>query len=88
MAKPAGPIIAHGATGPVIGATVVAGYHGSAQAGKGGSAQAGDYGSISIRWYDGTRYRLAVGYVGEDGIMPNTMYHVVGGKLVQKGATT
>ena len=62
----------------VIGGTATAGYS--------GTATAGDCGIISIRWWYGDRYRLAIGYVGEDGIEPNTAYCVSGGKLFKKVA--
>jgi len=40
-------------------------------------------GEIRIRWWDGVRYRLAVGYVGEGGIEPDTKYRVEAGMLVK-----
>jgi hypothetical protein len=51
-----------------------AGDYGQATAGDSGQATAGYEGIITIKWYDGGRYRLAVGYVGEDGIEPNVAY--------------
>jgi len=68
-----------------------AGDYGQATAGDGGKAIAGDRGQatagyngeIHICYYDGARYRTAVGYVGEDGIKPNVAYEVVSGKLVE-----
>ena len=36
-----------------------------------------------IRWWGGKRYRLCVGYVGEDGIEANVAYKVVDGKLTE-----
>ncbi len=65
------------------GGTATAGYAGTATAGDYGTAVAGDYGEIRIRWFDGRRYRLAAGYVGEDGIKANTPYRVVDGKLTE-----
>ena len=62
--------------------SATAGYRGSATAGYYGTATAGDCGTVCIKWWDGDRYRLVVGYVGEDGIEPNTPYRVVDGKLV------
>ena len=60
----------------IIGGTATAGYD--------GTATAGDGGTIVIKWWDGSRYRLAVGYVSEDGIEPNVPYRVDGaGKLVR-----
>ena len=63
--------------------TATAGDCGTATAGYYGTATAGDCGEIRIRWLDGWRYRLAVGYVGEDGIKANTPYRVVDGKLTE-----
>ena len=63
--------------------TATAGDYGTAAAGYDGTATAGDDGEIRIRWFDGRRYRLAVGYVGEDGIKANTPYRVVNGKLTE-----
>jgi hypothetical protein len=57
------------------------GYYGWACTGRNGAAKAGIDGTISILWWDGKRNRLAVGYVGEDGIKADTLYQVVSGKL-------
>lgn len=65
------------------GGTATAGNRGTATTGEDGTATAGDGGRIQITWYDGSRYRLAVGYVGEDGIEPQVAYQVVEGKLVR-----
>lgn len=56
----------------------------SATAGEGGTATAGEGGEVHIRHYDGRRYRIAVGYVGEDDIDPGTAYVVTEGKLTRK----
>ncbi len=53
-----------------------AGHSGQATAGYYGQATAGRYGTITIRRWDGVRYRLAVGYVGEDGIQPGVAYRL------------
>jgi hypothetical protein len=66
--------------------TATAGYAGTATAGNRGTATAGDDGIIQVRWFDGNRYRLATGYVGEDGIEANVTYVVVDGKLTKKGS--
>jgi hypothetical protein len=60
--------------------TATAGDRGTATAGYRGTATAGDEGTVCVHWYDGTasRYRLAVGYVGEDGIEANVPYRVEG----------
>jgi len=63
---------------------VAAGDDGRAVVGLQGTAAAGDGGVICVRWYDGSRYRLAVGYVGEDGIEPGVAYRCSpGGRLVR-----
>ena len=62
--------------------TATAGYSGTATAGYSGTATAGDYGTatageggiLSLRWYDGKRYRIETFYVGENGILPNQAY--------------
>jgi hypothetical protein len=65
------------------GGTATAGDRGTATAGYGGTATAGDLGTICIKHWDGSRYRLAVGYVGEGGIKPGVAYRVCDGKLVE-----
>lgn len=52
----------------IPGAVVVAGNY--------GTATAGEEGILCIRWRDARRYRLAVAYVGENGIKPDTKYRV------------
>jgi hypothetical protein len=59
------------------------GYSGWAVAGANGSAVAAENGIVTILWWDGKRYRVVTGYVGEDGIKPATKYRVEGGKLVE-----
>ncbi|MCK9463135.1 MAG: hypothetical protein M0R80_26225, partial [Proteobacteria bacterium] len=70
------------ATG-IQGSASATGYKGSASAtGREGTAlsfhcaEAGDKGTIIIKWWDETaeRFRVTVGYVGEDGIKPKTKY--------------
>ncbi|WP_374312486.1 hypothetical protein [Dongia sp.] len=53
-------------------------------AGYNATASAGPNGVIALTWHDGTRRRVTVGYVGEDGIEPNVDYRVDDtGKLVK-----
>ena len=73
----------NGCDGPIVGATVVAGNNGTATAGDCGTATAGYRGTIQIRWWDGNRSRTAVGYVGENGILPNVAYRVESGVFVE-----
>jgi hypothetical protein len=54
--------------------TSTSGDYGRSTSGYRGTSTSGDYGTLAIRWWDGSRYRLAVGYVGEDGIEPNVAY--------------
>jgi hypothetical protein len=60
-----------------------AGDGGTATAGDRGTATAGYGGTVQVRYwdYDKQRYRVATGYVGEDGFLANTAYRVVQGKL-------
>ncbi|MEK9723564.1 MAG: hypothetical protein VW405_08770, partial [Rhodospirillaceae bacterium] len=67
--------------------TATAGECGTATAGYGGTATAGYRGTISIRWPDGTRHRLAVGYVGDNGVEPGVAYRADDdGRLVRADA--
>jgi hypothetical protein len=56
--------------------TAKAGDYGTATAGDCGTAMAGHGGTICIKYYDvqKDRYRIAIAYVGENGIMPNRKY--------------
>ena len=58
--------------------TATAGDFGTATAGDFGTATAGEKGEIRLRWYDekADRYRTVIGYVGEDGIKPDTPYRL------------
>jgi hypothetical protein len=58
------------------GGTATAGYCGTATAGYCGTATAGYGGTLVIKWYDGARYRMAVGYVGEAGIVAGKPYRL------------
>ena len=85
-------LLAHGCAGrAVVGATLsagvrgtaTAGYYGTATAGYAGTATAGYYGTLLVRWRDGVRFRITVGYVGE-GIEPRVAYRCnERGELVQ-----
>ena len=55
------------------------GNYGTSTSGDCGSASAGVGGMIVLGWHDGyRRSRVTVGYVGENGIKPDTMYRLNG----------
>ena len=54
------------------------GNYGTSTSGDCGSASAGVGGMIVLGWHDGYRRRVTVGYVGENGIKPDTMYRLNG----------
>ncbi len=58
--------------------TATAGAIGTATAGDKGTATAGDKSMICIKYWDekDNRYRMVVGYVGEDGIKANVAYRL------------
>ena len=58
------------------GGTATAGDYGTATAGYCGTATAGDCGIIQISYYKNNRKRIKVGYIGEDGLLPNVKYRL------------
>jgi hypothetical protein len=56
--------------------TATAGNWGTATAGNWGTATAGKDGVLCIKRWDGKRYRLVVGYVGEEGILADKYYRL------------
>jgi len=54
--------------------TAIAGYSGTATAGKDGTATAGDRGTIQILYSLNNHKRVKMGYIGEEGLMPNVAY--------------
>ena len=58
--------------------TATAGNGGTATAGYRGTATAGNSGMLQIYYYDqkNNRQRLAVAYIGEDGILPTVKYRL------------
>ena len=71
----------HGTATAGVRGMATAGRYGTATAGDPGTATAGEGGVIQLAWWDGTRRRVAVGYVGEDGIRAGVAYRVVDGAL-------
>lgn len=68
-------IIAHGADKKcVIGASMIVGDRAVCAVGYRGTATAGNYGTIEIAYHDGNRYRRKLGYIGEEGLVPETKY--------------
>ena len=63
--------------------TATAGNGGKATAGYEGTAIAGEKGIVQITYESGGRWRLLTGYIGEDGLEPNTPYKVRNGKFVK-----
>ena len=54
--------------------TATAGDSGTATAGYRGTATAGYRGTVMVKWWDGSRYRISIGYCNENGIKPNVKY--------------
>ena len=53
-------------------------------AAPGAVAQAAEGGAIALTYHDGERYRIAVAYVGENGVEPNVAYRVTNeGKFIK-----
>jgi hypothetical protein len=66
------------------GSTLTGGYCSTLTGGYSSTLTGGDDSTLTALWWDGQaeRCRVAVGYVGEDGIAPGVAYRVEGGKLV------
>ena len=54
--------------------TSTSGDEGTSTSGYRGTSTSGYGGTLVLCWHDGTRYRLTVAYVGEDGIEPGVPY--------------
>jgi len=68
------------------GGTSTSGDRGTSTSGVGGTSKTGSAGIVVCRWWDSKaeRARLAIGYVGEDGVKPDTFYRCNDeGKLVE-----
>ena len=72
----------------VNGLSVAAGEHAVASTGNGGVVSGMKGGVLLVKYYSNNCLRVAVGYVGEDGIEPNIEYKVnsVGGFVPAEGA--
>ena len=69
--------------------TATAGFRGTATAGFRGTATAGEKGAVILRWWDraAERWRMTIGYAGEDGIEPGEKYRAnETGRLVKVDA--
>ena len=62
--------------------TVTGGDRSTVTGGYGSTVTGGDRAILSIYYHDGIRRRLAVAYVGENGILKNTAYKCVKGSFV------
>jgi hypothetical protein len=58
------------------GSTLTGGYGSTLTGGDGSTLTGGDGSTLIFRYYDGARFRFVVGYVGENGIMPNVAYQL------------
>jgi len=61
--------------------TSITGIKGTSITGLRGTAAAGEDGLIQITWGKSGRIRVLVGYIGEDGLLPDVKYRVVDGKF-------
>jgi hypothetical protein len=68
-------------------ATVTGGDEATVTGGDEATVTGGDRAILAVKWWDGARYRLAIGYVGEDGIEPGVPYHCADGRLVRAEVT-
>ena len=53
---------------------MTAGNYGTVTAGEGGTVTAGEGGILQIKAWDALRYRIIIGYVGENGLVAGTQY--------------
>ena len=68
-------LAANGGTGRAI-------IGGTSTSGDGGTSTSGEGGIIQVTWWDeaAQRKRVATGYIGEKGLLPNTPYRWIDGK--------
>ena len=58
------------------GSTLTGGNCSTLTGGNGSILTGGDDSTLSIQYLDGNKYRIAIAYVGENGILPNVKYKV------------
>lgn len=65
--------------------TSTSGDRGTSISGNRGTSISGDGGTIQVKWWDDSarRYRLATGYVGEDGLKAGVAYHLEKGQWIE-----
>lgn len=68
--------------------TLIGGDYSTITGGSDSTVRGGKGSILILKYWDGKRFRVIVGYVGEDGIEANFPYRVVNGKLVAKSITT
>ena len=54
--------------------TSTSGHYGTSTSGYSGTSTSGDCGTLVIKYCDNYRYKVAVAYIGENGIEPNVAY--------------
>jgi hypothetical protein len=64
-------------------ATGTGGYRATVTGGYRATVTGGDRGILLLRHHDGWRTRIVTAYVGEDGIKPDTPYHLIDGKFTE-----
>lgn len=65
------------------GAVVTGGHGAVVTGGEEATVTGGEGATLICRWYDGNRHRVAVAYVGENGILPDVPYCVEKGKFIK-----
>ena len=58
------------------GSTLTGGYRSTLTGGYGSTLTGGYRSTLTAKWWDGTRYRITIGYVGEDGIKADKPYRL------------
>ncbi len=67
------------------GGTSTSGNYGTSTSGYRGTSTSGEGGIIELTHWDGKRYRKVIGYIGEDGLLPDVPYILdSNGKIMRK----